>query len=839
MQSATHLITEFIPNNYQLSLVIDRLGRTFNGTVAIKGRSLNDRVIVHAKGLTINMATIDGTAAEYSYGENDEVSLSTPDLLPGDHTVVITYHGSIIDTQLHGLYPCKFTVDGEQKELIMTQFESHYAREMFPCIDEPEAKATFDITVTTETGVTVLGNMPVIAQHEQDNTLTTTFDTTPRMSTYLVALVIGDMQEKSATTKDGVVVSVWATRAQSANSLDFALEHAVKCIEFYNDYFGVPYPLPKSDNVAVPDFANGAMENWGLVTYRETALLADPATTSISAKEYIATVIAHELSHQWFGNLVTMKWWNNLWLNESFATIMEYIAVDGLHPDWNMWLDFNSSEGGMALRRDAIDGVQSVQIDVNHPDEISTIFDGAIVYAKGARLMNMMRTFVGEAAFRAGLKEYFTTHAYGNTRETDLWDALSKASGKDVAALMNPWISQPGFPVITATTRDGELTLSQQQFFVGSHEASNRQWPIPIDSTYDALPELLTQKLFTATYEDSLVLLNQQNTGHYLTNYDDEIYGHIISAIKDGSLSESQRIQFLTEQTMLARGGYRSMAALIPLLDAYKLESSDKIWDVLSVAIAELKKFVETDEVHEKKLRAFVGSLAQAQFERLGWDATANEPENDIKLRSTILGCILYSENEAALAEAKRRFESAKFDELDPELRPLIASATVRHFETPELINQLLTLYQSSQNAELKIDIASALTSSREKSTLSKLIEQLPDTSIIRPQDTLHWFVYLLANRYSRSMTWSWMRTSWDWITKTFGDDKSFDRFPRYAAGRLASRKQLEEYVEFFTPLRKEISLTRTIDMGIRDLEGRIELVERESPDIFTALDNL
>ncbi len=839
MQSVTHLISEFIPENYQLALIIDRAARTFNGTVAITGESVNKHIVVHAKDLTIARATIDGEPATCTQGENDELTLTVPHLAPGRHTVIISYDGKIIDTQLHGLYPCKFTVDGAPKELIMTQFESHYAREMFPCVDEPEAKATFDVTVTTETGVTVLGNMPVVAQNEQDGTLVTTFDTTPRMSTYLVALVIGDMHAKSATTKDGVVVSVWATRAQRLESLDFALEHAVKSIEFYNEYFGVPYPLPKSDNVAVPDFANGAMENWGLVTYRETALLADPDTTSLASKEYIATVIAHELSHQWFGNLVTMKWWNNLWLNESFATIMEYIATDALHPDWNMWLEFNSNEGGMALRRDAIDGVQSVQIDVKHPDEISTIFDGAIVYAKGARLMNMMRTFVGEDAFRQGLKEYFTTHAYSNTRETDLWNALSQASGKDVAGFMSAWISQPGYPVITATASDSELTLAQQQFFVGPHETSSQLWPIPLDSSYGALPELLDTTSTAAGYTDSLILLNQHNTGHYLTNYDPTLRTKIYDALKDGTLTESQRIQFLTEQTMLARGGFIPMASLIPLLDAYKHESSDKIWDVLSVAIAELKKFVETDEARENKLRSLVGALASEQFARLGWNALDGEPENDTKLRSTILGCMIYSENEAVLDEAKRRFEAAPFEQLDPELRPLLASAVVRHFETPPLIKQLLELYKTSQNAELKIDIASALTSSREESTLHALIELVPDTTVIRPQDTLHWFVYLLSNRHSRTETWQWMRDSWQWITETFGDDKSFDRFPRYAAGRLMTREQLKEYTQFFAPLRNDLSLTRTIDMGIRDLEGKIELIERESPAIYAALDNL
>src|SRR5690606_28324955 len=255
----------------------------------------------------------------------------------------------------------------------------------------------------------------------------------------LLAWVTGEMQYKTAQTNSGVEVNIWATPAQRPEALSFALEHSVKSIEFFDAYFGIPYPLAKCDQVALPDFSSGAMENWGLVTYRETALLADPATTTVASKHYIATVISHELSHQWFGNLVTMKWWNNLWLNESFATLMEYIAVDAIHPEWNVWLDFSSNESIMALRRDAIDGVQAVQVDVDHPDEISSLFDGAIVYDKGARVMRMLQEYIGHDAFRAGLASYFEEFAYSNTEADDLWRHLSEASGQNIAHLMNSW----------------------------------------------------------------------------------------------------------------------------------------------------------------------------------------------------------------------------------------------------------------------------------------------------------------------------------------------------------------------------------------------------------------
>ena len=436
MNSVRRLTPLFTPSHYALSLDIDRTGRSFQGTVTINGESTDENIILHAKDLNIATATIDGQRADFQATTNDELVLTAPGLSTGAHVVTVGFSGTITD-QMHGMYPCYFDHDGQKKELIATQFESHHAREVFPCVDEPEAKATFDVTLTTEQGVTVLGNMPVSSQNEQEGRLVTSFERTPRMSSYLLAWAYGEMHRKTATTKSGVEVNIWATPAQKSESLEFALDIATRTIDFFDEYFGIPYPLPKSDHIALPDFSSGAMENWGLITYREIALLADPKTTSISAKRYIAMVVAHELSHQWFGNLVTMKWWNNLWLNESFANLMEYIAVDALHPEWNIWLDYSSSETIMALRRDALDGVQAVQTEVNHPDEISTLFDGAIVYAKGGRLLRMLQHYIGHEAFQTGLKSYFKKYAYQNTEGDDLWRELSAASGKDITTRLS------------------------------------------------------------------------------------------------------------------------------------------------------------------------------------------------------------------------------------------------------------------------------------------------------------------------------------------------------------------------------------------------------------------
>ncbi len=832
------LIEQFIPEHYTIQWDLTRIAkRHVHGTVQIKGKQLApDAIRLHAKDLSIDAVYVDQQAVPELYTDQDELVI--PHKGAGDVYVSVEFSLTVTDP-MHGIYPCYYELNGKKQELYATQFESHHAREAFPCIDEPEAKATFDISLVTPKTI-VLSNMPVYKQSVDGNHVTTIFSTTPRMSSYLVAFVVGDLQRATTKTASGVEVNVYTTKAHPAKSLSWALDHAAKFIDFYDGYFGVPYPLPKSDHVALPDFSSGAMENWGLVTYREIALLADSKTATIGGKQYIAEVVAHELSHQWFGNLVTMKWWNNLWLNESFATIMEYLAPDALHPDWNLWFDFSTNDGVAALRRDCIDGVQPVQVDVNHPDEIGSLFDGAIVYAKGGRLMRMMQMWIGDKAFQAGLKHYFTKHQYGNTVDNDLWKALSDASGKDVSSLMNTWISQPGYPVVRASINENTLTLTQEQFFVGPHQPSTRLWPIPLDASDMSLPSIMTEKSLTASYSSgSALFLNQHDTGHFVTLYDADLRSRIIAEILGGKVPAIQRAQFLHEQTLLARGGLLPTGELVDLLVAYENESDEKVWDILALTISDLKRFVDIEPTIESKLREFVGRLAKKQFERLGWAPKANEPEEDTRLRSNIIGCMVYSEDKAVIDHALELYRTHNLETLDPELRAVIMTAAVRYGHDPHVIDTLLDTYRMTTSAELQSDITAAVTATKDSSVINKLIHLLTDTATIRRQDLVRWYVALLRNREGRTATWDWLRKHWGWIEEQFASDKSHDYFPRYSASILSTREQFNEYRAFFTPLRNNPSLVRAIDMGLLDLEGRIELLERDKTSVANALRNI
>ena len=833
MTKVPRLLDTFTPNHYNLTLDLTRAEeKEFSGTVIISGNSTSESISLHSKGLTIQSATIDNQPTDVSFGEFDELKLSQTNLENGNHTIHINFSGNITDA-MHGLYPCYFTHDGVKKQLFATQFESHHAREVFPCVDEPAAKAEYDLTLITRPGITVLGNMPVKYEEENDNSLTTTFEKTPRMSSYLLAFVIGELHKKTARTKSGVEVNVWATPAQNENTLDFALDIATRSIDFYDEYFGVKYPLPKSDHVALPDFSSGAMENWGLITYRESCLLADPELTSESSRRFIATVIAHELSHQWFGNLVTMQWWNDLWLNESFANMMEYVAIDALQPDWHMWEDFATNEVTAALRRDSLDGVQSVQADVNHPDEISTLFDPAIVYAKGGRLLVMVRKLIGEEAFRAGLKSYFEKFAYKNTVGNDLWQELESASSQPIVDLMNAWISQPGLPVVSVSNSHDAAILSQERFFIGEHQPSDTLWPIPLFANQPLDVKILNQKETTVSIEKPLQL-NCGLSAHFVTKYDESTREYLLKNIAE--LPTLDKICILQDATILARAGFENSASLLPLALSLKTETNEKVFGMAASALTELRKFVDDNDAARESLKRISGEFARATFEELDWDEKAGESDDDRERRTAALSLMMYSEDKEVLNEAKTRFNNNKLEDLPTEIRALIISANVRHFETPEMIENLFSAYKNTPSNDLQNDIAIGLTSTKNPETAEKILANIKDSNVIRPQDASRWFVYLIRTRENRQIAWNWLKENWAWVEEKFGDDKSYDDFIRYAATALLTTDELNDFRQFFESMLNIPALARTIKLGITEIKARVELIERDKEAVIFSL---
>ncbi|MGT2865660.1 M1 family metallopeptidase [Streptococcus fryi] len=843
MKKVDHFVEKFIPENYNLFLDINRKEKTFQGNVAITGEALTNAISLHQKDLTIESVLLDNQAMSFTMDdENEAVHILLPET--GNMTLVIEFSGHITDN-MTGIYPSYYTVDGVKKEVISTQFESHFAREAFPSIDEPEAKATFDLSIKfdQEDGELVLSNMPEINVERRQETGVWSFDTTPRMSSYLLAFGLGDLQGKTAKTKNGTEVGVFSTKAHDLKSLDFALDIATRVIDFYEDYFGVKYPIPLSYHLALPDFSSGAMENWGLVTYREIYLLVDENST-VSSRQSVALVVAHELAHQWFGNLVTMKWWDDLWLNESFANMTEYLSVDAIEPTWNIIEEFQTTGVPLALKRDATDGVQSVHVEVNHPDEINTLFDPAIVYAKGSRLMHMLRRWLGDTDFAAGLKTYFEKHQYGNTIGKDLWEALSTTSGKDVASFMDAWLEQPGYPVVTVKVENNQLILSQKQFFIGEHEDKGRLWQIPLNSNWTGLPDTLTtEELVIDNYDQLLVAnnneplrLNTQNTAHYISYYQGELLDNILS--NWDNLDKLTKLQVLQERRLLAESGTISSAELVDLLPYLKDQSTYLVANATAQILNTLRNIIDEESEAEADLKQLVRQLFKGNYERLGFMSKDGESDEDEMVRQLTLSLLIFAGDDDVSRAGQEIFSQYKdaMETLPAAIRGLILANQIKSDDSVELAETYIKAIQETHDSNFRNQLVSALSDTKNESTLSLVLSGLKDKDIVKPQDLSLWYVNFLSNNFSQGHIWTWARENWDWIKSALGGDMSFDKFVIYPSARFKTQERLDEFKAFFEPQLDDMAISRNITMGIKEIAARVALIDKEKSSVEQAL---
>lgn len=693
---------------------------------------------------------------------------------------------------MEGAYLSTYQLGDTTETIVATQFESHYAREAFPCIDEPAAKATFDLKITLpdDADDLILANTPV-KNHEGSTTI---FERTPRMSTYLLAFVIGHFHGKTIANKHGVTITTYAPLNQPLDSVDFANEVAARSLEFYDDEFGVPYPLAKLDQVALPDFEAGAMENWGLVTYRESMLLADK-TATIDTKKSVALTVAHELSHQWFGDLVTMKWWDDLWLNESFASIMEYLAVDHIYPDFKIWEHFFTSDCLSALNRDAYTGVQAVHQPVHNPAEIATLFDGAIVYSKGARLMLMLIRAIGWENFKKGIKNYFEKYAYQNTIGDNLWDALKPYADFDPKTFMHAWIEKPGYPVITGD--------KQQKFCLdGPLEPSN--WP--------------------------LEHVSYGMGGHYVINLTEAEFSQKLANF--AALGDEERLRLLIDRSLLTKTPLDPSASLLDLLEHFKTEKSAAIWSIIVTIIAGLKIFFTPNSPEEKQFKNFVKNLISNQLNELGLTTRPDDDENTIRLRANLLALDFYADDQPNLARLAT-FYTDDFAALDPEIRTNILNAKL--YLEPAMLDHYLELYQTIPDPEIKADLLFAMTLTKDSQNIAKLVSLLARPEIIKPQDHLFFFIYLYRNPVAADQVFAWMVDNWDYIKQLAGD-KTIEEYPRYIANAIKTQTAADRFFDFFDNLPEDPALSRALQIAHTEIKARLELISADKKAVHDRL---
>jgi len=782
------LLDFFEPENYNLDIKLNRETKTLHGLATIVGLTKSNEIRLHAVNLNIESVLLGDEPVNFTHQAGILSIISEPRdgrrEQDGSRRVIlrITYN-TALNSNMQGAYLSDYQHNGRTETIVTTQFESHYAREAFPCIDEPAAKATFDLKITLEDyapGDIILANTPIKSQDQN----VVTFETTPKMSTYLLAFVAGKFHGKTIQNQHGVKITTYAPLNQNLDSVDFANEIAAKSLDFYDDEFGIAYPLDKCDQIAIPDFEAGAMENWGLVTYRESMLLADKSAT-MDTKKTIALTVAHELSHQWFGDLVTMEWWDDLWLNESFASIMEYLAVDKFHPEFNIWEDFFTYDCMAALKRDAYFDVQSVCQPVENVEDIANLFDGAIVYAKGARLMLMLMRTMGWDNFKKGLQSYFQKYAYKNAIGDSLWDELTLFADFNVKDFMNAWISTPGYPVVS-----GE---SQKRFLLDGTQ-DNKIYPI-----VKALDDM---------------------SGHYLIQLSEDDFTAKVADFVN--LSLEQKLRLLIDRSFLAKSGEVSSASLLSLLLKFKDETSPAVWTIISAVVGDLKIFVDPESEDEKRLKRFVKNLIAPNLARLGLEPKTTDSEPDNRLRITILALNYYSENQDTLTLLAAKYQD-NLKNLEAETRSDILDAKI-YFE-PQILDTYLQKYQTEPDPDIKGDLLFSMTLSKDEGNLQKLITLLSNPNIVKPQNHCQLFVRLYRNFKARYGTFEWLISNWEYLKNICGD-KSIADYPRYVANMIRTEAEKTAFWQFFEDKKSDPALVRTLKIANAEIDARLKLIE-------------
>lgn len=860
--NVTRLYASFAPQKYDLKLSINEKDMTFSGTVQITGKKLgrpSKRLTFHQKDLKISSATIihkdkhghtfKDLARINVHKKFDEVRLHTQQTLHnGIYTIELSFSGTIT-RNMNGVYPCFYEETGQNKQLIATQFESHHAREVFPCIDEPEAKAVFSLQLTTRQ-TNVISNTPILTQHEVGEELVTQFEDTPLMSTYLLAFVVGDTAFKEAHTKRGVTVRTYATPDNIAFT-DFALETAVKCIDFYESYFDIEYPLEKCDLVALPDFASGAMENWGCITFREQSMLVDPENTTIPTKQYVAMVVAHELAHMWFGNLVTMRWWTDLWLNEGFATWVEYLATNELFPEWQMWTQFVVDEQQQSMKLDSLENTHPVEVPVRHPDEIRTIFDG-ISYGKGASVIHQLHAYIGAEAFKKGLSLYLKRHAYGNTDTKDLWKALSEASNVDIEKFMHGWTSQPGFPLLEVSQQGTELLLRQKRFYLArpSGTLHDHAWHIPLLS--EKLGEtavMATKSMALITGDQEPLLLNARRSGFYRVSYEESLLLQMTDLIENKKINELDRMGLLADLFEASKAGDVSTVTVLKFLEHYKNEDSVIVWTVIASVIGGIRLVLGSNELRSA-IKPYIIRLAEQQYKRLGWHKKDSDSYFDQLLRPTILSLLASADYPEIIKKCHDLFAKiTEVDDVNPELRVNTPNSQVkRSFDIDpdtrgvvfgtvarkgdkNTFLKLQKLYLQTTLSEEKLTLAAALTDFSTQECIDDALDMIRSDAV-RLQDVGYWLAYSFLNYHAREKTWQWLKNNWQWLEKNLGSDLSFFRTPIYAARVHSDQAFAEAYQAFFTPLLNP-SFERSYKQGLEMLEWHIEWRKRDLDSVL------
>ena len=788
-----------VPRHYAIELSPDLEEATFAGSVAIDVDITEpvDSITLNAAELSITgaqLVTESGGAVELDAvldAESERLTMARSDgsgpFAAGPARLDISFDG-VLNDQLHGFYRSTYTDDGGACHTIATtQFESTDARRAFPCFDEPALKATFATTLIVDDGLLAVSNTAETGRERlEDGRVRVSFATTMPMSTYLVAFVVGPLEVTEAIDCGGVPVRV-VHRPGRGDQTAFALDVAAHALQWFSDYYGLPYPSDKLDLVAIPDFAFGAMENLGCVTFREVLLLVDSGTASQPELQRVAEVINHELAHMWFGDLVTMAWWEGIWLNEAFATFMETACSDAYRPDWQVWSTFCRSRAS-ALSTDALGSTRPVEYPVHSPAEAEDMFD-VITYEKGAALVRMLEQYLGAETFRAGVRLYLRRHAYANTVTEDLWNSLADASGEPVGQIMDGWIHQGGYPAVAATAGDHGLRVSQRHFTLDPERADGRTWVVPLrlrvrppasdrDETQirppasdrDEIRLLLDRSPRTLTgVAGDPVTVNSGASGFYRDDTSPEALAAVASQ-GPGDRNAEERHGLIDDAWAATLAGSLDAPAFVDfVLRGFVGERDLTVWQAIAGTLAHLRRLLDADAA--RRFCELVVAASDTAAADLGLDPPADgEDERTGELRATLLRLRGAVADHAATIEACRQ----RLDDPDPTLAAAALSVVAAHGDAEDFA-WVRRRFETASDPQTEQRHLTALADFGDRELVRTILEGTLDGSV-RTQDGPYLIRRALANRVCGPEAWDFLAGHWDRLLGIFPTNYSLAR---------------------------------------------------------------
>ncbi len=840
------LPTTVVPSRYEIRLEPDLEAATFSGeeTVTVTVHEAVTEILLNAAELRIlavsardaGGAVVEGGASLDDAEERARLAFPSP-LLPGQWRLTLRFTGTLND-RLHGFYRSTYRdAAGVAHTLAATQFEATDARRAFPCWDEPASKAVFAVTLVVPERLAAISNTAVVREEPTgDGRRAVTFADSMKMSTYLVAFIVGELEATPPVMVGTTPLRVWCVPGKQ-HLARFALEAGAFALDFFERYYGVPYPGDKVDMLAIPDFAAGAMENLGAITYRETALLVDTVTASHTELERVADVVAHELAHMWFGDLVTMTWWNGIWLNEAFATFMEMLAVDAWKPEWRRWITFGVSRAA-AMGVDGLRSSRPIEFEVRAPRDCEAMFD-LLTYEKGASVLRMLEQHLGPDVFREGVRLYLARHRHGNAETTDLWKALGEAAKQPIPDVMDAWIFRPGYPVITVEADGAGLKLSQQRFtYLGGEPSDAERWRIPVALRASVKGGWVEKRVLLEDAELRVALpappewavANAGGHGFYRVRYAPALLRRMTRALS--RVTPIERFNLVSDAMALTQAGALPATEYVELTGRFRDETDRNVWTAITGSLGYLARIV-TDPARPG-LEAWVRHRVEPAVERLGWDPQDGESDLTRQLRADLIRALgTLGNDEETQRHARSVYDKYRADEtaVDPNLLPALI-AILAFSGGEEEHDEFLRRFKSARTPQEEQRYLYALAAFRQPELVGRTLA-LTVNGEVRSQDAPFLMRALLSGVHSRALAWEFLKAQWETMARQYPGSAYRRMYEGVTA--LVSPEWERDVQEFFAS-RGIVLGGKTLEQDLEQLRVAVRFQEREGAALAALL---